>query len=530
MPMKIENFKIHRATFISRSNPTKFFVNIFDSSGRFEITEGKSLVASGNIYEGKNLNLRNIPDFVKNDMFLSGEEVYNELKKSGYEYGPCFQSLIEINMEGTSGLVQWRNQWIPFLDSLFIFFGLVMNVEGLYLPTGLLSFKIDPSILKNTILASNTSNIEKQSNSTHSVPVTYDKYTRKCSSVGVEISNLNVNMVIHKGKSDSPILEKYQFVPYFTKCVLKGDSCPQLEKYCYASNDIINRIGIILRKNVNKFKLPFHNQLELNIEEYMNETNENRQILNVLSSLITNSHFKKDKVKEVFETYSRFVGKDMLNNVLVSENSLTFFMQIIQENTFRKLNVLEIIRNFPCVITSMADIQKKYLQSSFKKGSIITTKLSDVDQNILAERNIQVLPEGSLTDIAKEKTQDVAISSFMCGPLSELQDLLQTLTSVVISNGFILLFYKEKANPAELFLSTVCGEELQVHSEAVLQGVLQERNLIILSKISDPFGGSLYLLRSSSNSSHQTIIHVTEPNYVWVDKVKEELFEKKSDS
>ncbi|GFS37244.1 fatty acid synthase, partial [Nephila pilipes] len=78
-----------------------------------------------------------------------------------------------------------------------------------------------------------------------------------------------------------------------------------------------------------------------------------------------------------------------------------------------------------------------------------------------------------------------------------------------------------------MFLSSLCGEKLEVHSDDVLEEELLNKNLVILSKISDPFGGSLYLLRSPSLTIPQGLVRITEDSYDWVEKLKNELFEKK---
>ncbi|GIZ02334.1 fatty acid synthase [Caerostris extrusa] len=149
MPVAIEDFKIHRAIVIVPSVLIKIFVNILDSSGRFEIIEGKTLVASGRVSECKNMTFQESdPKYSGNDLSVSGRDLYDELKRTGYEYGPYFQNLVESNIEGTGGLVMWRNKWIPFLDSLLLFFGLLSDDLGFCLPTGALSFKIDPNLLK----------------------------------------------------------------------------------------------------------------------------------------------------------------------------------------------------------------------------------------------------------------------------------------------------------------------------------------------------------------------------------------------
>lgn len=79
-----------------------FYVNVLGSSGNFEIIEGNSLVASGEVHEWRNVSSPDSPPSYEcdRDNSISGADVYNELKMSGYEYGPSFQRILEIDMNG----------------------------------------------------------------------------------------------------------------------------------------------------------------------------------------------------------------------------------------------------------------------------------------------------------------------------------------------------------------------------------------------------------------------------------------------
>lgn len=48
------------------------------------------------------------------------------------------------------GFVEWKDNWITFLDALLLFFMFSNEEKSFVLPTGALSFKIAPKILKNS--------------------------------------------------------------------------------------------------------------------------------------------------------------------------------------------------------------------------------------------------------------------------------------------------------------------------------------------------------------------------------------------
>ncbi|KAF8774576.1 Fatty acid synthase like protein [Argiope bruennichi] len=529
MSVVIEDFKIHRATVITPQVLTKFYVNILDASGRFEITEGKSMVASGIAYECKNMTFEEDPPvYTSSDVSMSSKDIYEELKRAGYEYGPHFQGLVETNIEGTAGLVQWRGKWIPFLDSLLLFFGILSSDLGFCLPTGALHFKIDPTVFAANIRPKEETENEEEENVVQNIPVTYNKRTRTCRSVGIEISNLVLDPAPQRRKEDNPTIEEYTFVPYITNYTPKHDTASQFSTYLQACNELISKIGKSLKKDVKQFQFSTDSKEDFCLEEYIEDVTENQHLLKSLKAAVTNADALKENRKEWFANYYRSASKDMLNSAMVNEDSLRIMLEIIVENTFRKLSVLEINRNFPVVLASAAEILSKYSHLKFKKSTLIASKSIVVEQELLDEYGIQLQQEDALEGLSKDKAQDLAISSFACGPPSELKNLLHTLTSVTKINGFIMLFFKEKLNCAEQFISSISGEEITIHSQEVLEKFLQEENLVILSKISDSFGGSVYLLRSPSLVAPQKVLQVTEDNYGWVEKVKEELFKKDS--
>ncbi|GFU11267.1 fatty acid synthase, partial [Nephila pilipes] len=360
------------------------------------------------------------------------------------------------------------------------------------------------------------------------VPVRYNRNTRTVRSVGIEIAHLNLESVPGRIEKKSPVLEKYCFVPYDSEYIPTKDSSLKFHKYFRACNLLMDQVESISQETLTQNRFPLTEEINACFEDNMNELTDDQYLLKGLKLATLNQDLLQYKMKEWFLSYICHSGKDLLNNALVNEDSLKLMMEIIYENSFKNLSIVEVNRNFPIVSILVVKILRKYSHSNLKKSVLIAPNVLDVKQEILDKYNIQFLSEELFPSISKKEEHDLAISSFTCGTVSELQNLIQTLSSVVKSNGFILLFYKDKANPAELFISSVCGEELQVHSEAVLESVLQDRNLIILSKISDPFGGSLYLIRSPSQASPQSLVQVTKNDYSWVDQVKEEILRVKS--
>ncbi|KAG8183231.1 hypothetical protein JTE90_014406, partial [Oedothorax gibbosus] len=517
-PVVVENLVIHRATILGQTPSTSFNVSILDGSGSFEITESKGLVASGNVSVCKNMNyeVQDTPTYSCDDYSaVSGGDIYNELKMAGYEYGPEFQGLLETNMGGTAGLVLWKNKWISYMDSLLLFFGLINKGRDFFLPTGALSFKIDPIALKKYVQETSEGTSESIP---QNFPVSFNPNTRICRSVGIEISNLNIDVAPLRGKDDSPTLEDYKFVPYFSKYLTNDSSTINFNKYMVVLNKIVVNLEKATGKNASQFKFSVEGNEELS--DFLDNLSEEHVLLNVFQKFCD----KSSRIKEFFKLYSNSCGKDLLNSALLNEESLRILFEIVEENTHRKLNVVEVARDFPTILIPLIEMLKKFSHSKLKKSTLVVAKSFAGDKSTLEEYNIQLQTGESLASLESERNQDVVISSFTTGSTSDLQNLLKSLTSIVKPNGFILFFHKESLNPAERFLCFLSGEELQIQNSATLEKSLQNLGLTVLSKVSDSFGSSVYLLRAILPPLPHSVVNVEESSYGWVEELKKEMY------
>ncbi|GIX67729.1 fatty acid synthase [Caerostris extrusa] len=169
-----------------------------DISGHFEITEGKSVVAAGEVRLLENPVFNEISLQINEDSnALSSKIIYDELRIVGFEVGPAFQGLSKVDVEGTSGLVLWQDKWIPFLESLLLFFGVTTKDNEICLMSEVASLKIDPHLLRRAV-SENVSSL--------TLPVNYKKHIRKCCSIGIELSNAHLDHVVHQEITDEPVL------------------------------------------------------------------------------------------------------------------------------------------------------------------------------------------------------------------------------------------------------------------------------------------------------------------------------------
>ncbi|KFM59156.1 Fatty acid synthase, partial [Stegodyphus mimosarum] len=523
LPVVIENFKIRRATVLNPSKILKFEINLLDISGNFEIMEGQSLVAFGKVYVPPNPEIIDASTDINlgETSRLPGEQVYNELKLRGYEYGREFRGVTEMNIDGTGGLVSWNEKWIPFLDSLLLFSGVLTQNEAFCLPTAILSFKINPNFFKEKIA-------EHKENGIKGVSVTYDANMKRCRCAGVEITELSADTATRRLNVIDPILEEHKFIPYVNVYTPSEEHRKQILQYKNACNAIIDKLGEILEVNVSYSKFPQENfdtinNISKDRENDLSEIpQEEQQLLTVLKQISESDKINNliEKRGEFISSYLKGLGEDFLNKLLLNQCSMRIMFDIISENSFRRINLLEVNYGTACVLPIIIELTKDYPDVRFK-SSIVSPFPVKMDSDFIESHQIQVYGTGALTNFSNEKSHDVVISSFLKGSQQDLQDLINSLSSVLKHDGFIFFYHKTEFSAPEKLLFTLCGQEIQTQSEAVLNKTLLENNLVIISKISYSLSGSLYLLRHPSNATEHKILTISEnSNFQWVEDLK----------
>ncbi|KAH7943223.1 hypothetical protein HPB52_006535 [Rhipicephalus sanguineus] len=106
VPVMYEDVRIHRATSSRHRGPVKVFVgtsDIMGTSGEFMVVEGGSVAATGLIRIAK--DERKPPDIETSEMpahestsELEERDIYQELRRRGYEYEGCFRGIIKASL------------------------------------------------------------------------------------------------------------------------------------------------------------------------------------------------------------------------------------------------------------------------------------------------------------------------------------------------------------------------------------------------------------------------------------------------
>ena len=198
-PVEFQDVEIHRATILTEAQ-VKFRVTIAPLTGKFELSENETLVVSGRVKIGENsIDSKDEEVFTSlpEHQMMNKSQIYKSLRLRGYEYSGEFRPIVRSDLSGTAAELEWKGDWIPFLDGL-LQMNVLSEMRGLLLPTRIREICIDPKEIDGQSLIS----------------ARFDPFTNVTKSRGVLIRGLHASNAQRRSNSQTVILEKLKFVPY----------------------------------------------------------------------------------------------------------------------------------------------------------------------------------------------------------------------------------------------------------------------------------------------------------------------------
>lgn len=213
----MEKIYFKEATVMPKQGLIKFFVNISQQTGDFNIMHGENIKMTGKIRTPENIEneLAQLPDVIKTQEFtLDQSDIYKIFVLRGYEYDGHFKTILTANPQFTLGEVQWMNNYVPFLDTLLQFTIYSPDTTHLYLISKMDKITIDPLLHKRIV-----ENIPEGKG----VPVSRYPQLGIIKSGGVEIKGTKSVYAPRKQNQANLLLEKHIFVPYENNRPLDSD-------------------------------------------------------------------------------------------------------------------------------------------------------------------------------------------------------------------------------------------------------------------------------------------------------------------
>ena len=166
VPVVWEQIQFKRAVFINEDNLTRLKVIYSRKTGDFQILENDNLCCQGKVHGPVDESLllqshfyENQNRVLDNELTLTKDDIYKDLRVRGYDYSGDFQKLRQIRTNDFQTLVgecEWDGNMITFLDNLLQAKILATPFRKLVLPVMIKNIRIDPKVLFETVKQNRT--------------------------------------------------------------------------------------------------------------------------------------------------------------------------------------------------------------------------------------------------------------------------------------------------------------------------------------------------------------------------------------
>ncbi|KYN28029.1 Fatty acid synthase [Trachymyrmex cornetzi] len=217
VPIVFRDVKFIRATHLSKNDDVELYIAI-QTDGKFEITEGDSIVVTGTVYETLNPEQEMVPTHLLSensdeDENMTARDVYKELKLRGYQYRGLFRGLKSASISGTQGHIIWKSNWESFMDTMLQMIIIGYDTRELCVPTGIKKLVINP-MLHLSKLQDNINNAEVTTDMDKLLQVRVYKKIDTIKAGGVEIQGLKATQISRRKLAQDVVIEEHIFVAH----------------------------------------------------------------------------------------------------------------------------------------------------------------------------------------------------------------------------------------------------------------------------------------------------------------------------
>ncbi|XP_018393294.1 PREDICTED: fatty acid synthase-like [Cyphomyrmex costatus] len=223
IPIVFRDVKFIRATYLSKNDAVELYISI-QTDGKFEITEGESVVVTGTVYETLNpeqemISIDLLPEDSDEDEVMTVRDIYKELKLRGYQYKGLFRGLKSASVSGNQGHIAWKNNWETFMDTMLQMVIIGYDTRDLCVPTSIQKLVINP-VLHASKLRDNIESTEVTTDMDKLLRVRIYKEIDTIKAGGVEIRGLQATQITRRKLAQDAIIEENTFVAHCDRALI----------------------------------------------------------------------------------------------------------------------------------------------------------------------------------------------------------------------------------------------------------------------------------------------------------------------
>lgn len=373
------------------------------------------------------------------------------------------------------------------------------------LPVRFQSIRCDPAVLNAA--AETNQNV---------MPVVVDNRINVIITQGLEIRGLKANIAPRRQGAQNPLLESYERIPYFES--LNSVDITDINAYLEVVTTLAKRVA---KNSANK--LPPCNVKDANdkqIAAYENSAPQDFALYHLLKEQLETGA----PLESLVSKYKKDLPRDPLNSAFQRERLLRPLLDVICENSPKKLSVAEVTTSN----NVLAPAVKAYIANNNSNVNYVlsTPHQEQLDNEVsldaeLTVNNWRLNSGGSIP--APNKNLDLIV---VREDLNVIKSSLDVIAATLKPNGFALVLLRDHLTPAE----TLVGEKspaLPDKWQTELVSLARKSNLVLVAGKFDGISSHALLFRSrilsDLKAKEQRVIYATENDYKWVNQLKTEL-------
>lgn len=529
-PVTFEDVAIHRATILPKSGSVQLEVRLMPATHRFEVSENGNLAVSGKVSLSEDLeaHTQDLKVMTAKNMAsdpklkLMAPDIYKELRLRGYDYGKTFQGILESNISGDQGALQWSGNWVVFLDTMLQMIVLGLPGGSLRLPTRIRSVRINPQAHMEALWPYTD---DKQA-----VGITVDHCVDVIVAGGVQISGLHATVAPRRQQQNAPTLEDFSFVPYMkSECLRENEQLAEQMKLC---KDLIHNLKLKLKPHGLTLSVPGIDDMS-DSPVFRDVPSEGGvlRLLALLCALELNGNLESE-IQQLVQREKSSLVHDPLIHGLLKDTAFRHCLDTALENSRPgKLRVTEAFSDVGQLFSHalvLLNIQPM-LQVEYTATTVHNDLLNPF-RDTLEELGVDSTEWDPWSSPASTGTADLLLCNHWNLLQSDPKQLVSNLASGARAGGFILLHVLLKGSTLGetlAFLFKMTNNQVQhgLLSQVEWERIFSETSLDLISFQTSSYGSALFLCRRHAPSQEPMFLSVDDITYSWVENLKSLLSE-----
>ncbi|CAG2111003.1 unnamed protein product [Medioppia subpectinata] len=547
LPVEFTNVSFKRLTPLAEDSEAKLTVRMLAPTGEFVVLEGQQVAVTGTVSvpEGADSRLCLADDGIqiKNDIWkghkLDTNDFYTELNVRGFDYGPKFRQIQELQYDtfsksyarvklDTTGAI--AANWISFVESLIQLYITHTTSRGVYVVQHMPYLCCDPRMLFGAGSAGD--------DSSKSALVVTDSKRKSVISNGIELKRLTFAGIPLRNVMHEVQMEKYEWVPHTEDQAIEAPDAQRLRKYISDCNLLVDKISDSLGADYNQTKRNLfiksddkRNSLSALIARLSDTTGADEEVVLRLLFNLHNTLFDENgnsvgaDSKAMVGLCRKFLADnglqydlslDLLNKVHSNGRLMRSVLDIVNENNQRQIAVAEL--NIGRAIMAPAVLYNMGFFFHYPLVVVICYRWP-----LQFRCNLR----GHLDDIYRDRVGDVATASF--------EALVADMAGSVKESGFLFAVFRTQLAPADSLLFQL--SDINISNKCLNDRLnsfikyAQQNHFSAVSRKSDGIASTALLFRKcakQSDPSGQAVVDVKFGKYdEWVEELKSRFVEYK---